>query len=848
MSFLDEIKKENIDTIEDSIYFDKIVGKNIIKSINNKYVKFYKIEDINYRLSDSEGKESILLNYMNLFNNLDKDIGISIILSKRDNIDDFYVEEKEDNLLNLRKAINETIKENIYKDGKCSIIKKYIALDIEDKNVDSAIKRFEVIDEIIKGDFYEIAGCYLIDESIENLIKIFYLYYNPDKREEFKKNKELFSLKNIEALKLRIKDVIKPSSMTVRSKSIQFNNTYERCLFLRRTNKTLQSTCLNQILDDAKSVLNEVCDTTICIKVRQIDRDIAIKMAKRELGNVEGDIYNVQTRFSKKSISNDLVPRSYKQRREEALYISDSLMKRDENLFNVSIYVAVRGDTLNDLSNNSYKFIKKAKSYGLVFTVGTEMQEYIYNSIIPYGINQTPYSLIFDTESLRAFNIFNAVDVIEKDGDYYGKNKLTNNIIKYDIMNGDNYSQLVLGMSGKGKSFIAKLQLITRRLRLDSREAVILDPQNEWRDVVTALGGKIIDVKASGNISINLFDIDTSYGENPLAEKEEFVLSVCALMLRKELTAGQRTTVSIAVNNIYKKWDENRIEDNVPTLEDFANELKRIIFSKEQYSVVKTNKSAEESESVGASQSVDVSESVGTSESVGAKLCEPHINHLLDTNFINGSFVNNEDIELLKAIMYYSETSNCKIFRGKSQIKINNPIICFNLKDLGNDLKPLAMEVICDLIWLRICKNNEYKEKIPTDVIIDEFHLMFKDKSTATWMAKYWKMLRKHFGCPIGITQNPEDVLSTDDGRNVINNTGFSILLSLLERDRVLVKEIWKLTDEEIKHITDRKRGEGIYVFGASKTIKKQIVVPFENEFKKSNYIYKIINTSYDAE
>ena len=814
MAFLDEIRKESIDTIEDSIYFDKIIGENIIKSVNNKYVKLYKIEDINYKLSDIEGKESILLNYMNLFNNLDKDIGISIVLSRRENIDEFYVEEKDDNLSKLRNAINETIKENIYKNGKCNIIKKYIALDIEDKSDDSAIKRFDVIDDIIKGDFYEIGGCYLKEEKVDNLIKILYLYYSPDKREVYKRNKGLFATDNLKSLNLSIKEVIRPSSMEVKIKHIKFNETYERCLYLRRTNKTLQATCLNQIINDTRSLLNETTDTTICIKIRQIDRDIAIKMAKRELGNVEGDIYNVQTKFSKRSISSDLVPRSYKQRREEALHISDSLMKRDENLFNVSIYCAIRSDSLNELSNNSYKFIKKAKSYGLTFITGTEMQEHIYNSIMPYGVNQTPYSLIFDTESLRALNIFNAMDVIETDGDYYGKNKLTNNIVKYNIMNGDNYSQIILGMSGKGKSFIGKLQLITRRLRNDLREGVILDPQNEWRDVVTELGGKIIDVKAAGNININLFDIDESYGDNPLAEKEEFILSVCALMLRKELTAGQRTTISIAVNNIYKKWDENKVEDNVPTLEDFANELKKIIFSKKQYST--------------------------------GELSEPNINYLLDTNFVNGSFVNNEDIELLKAIMYYSETSNCKIFRGKSQIKINNPLICFNLKDLGNDLKPLAMEVICDLIWLRICKTKE--RRVPTDVIIDEFHLMFKDKSTASWMARYWKMLRKHLGCPIGITQNPEDVLSTDDGRNVINNTSFSILLSLLERDRGLVKDIWKLTDEEIKYISDRKRGEGIYVFGASKTIKKQTIVPFENEFKKSSYIYRIINTSYDAE
>ena len=399
MAFLDEIRKESIDTISDSIYFDKIIGENIIKSVNNKYVKLYKIEDINYRLSDIEGKESILLNYMNLFNNLDKDIGISIILSRRENIDEFYVEEKDDNLLNLRSAINETIKENIYKNGKCNIIKKYIALDIEDKSDDSAIKRFEVIDDIIKGDFYEIGGCYLKEEKVDNLIKILYLYYNPDKREVYKRNKGLFAIDNINSLGLSIRDVIRPNSMSVKSKHIKFNDTYERCLYLRRTNKTLQATCLNQIINDTRSLLNETTDTTICIKVRQIDRDIAIKMAKRELGNVEGDIYNVQTKFSKRSISSDLVPRSYKQRREEALYISDSLMKRDENLFNVSIYCAIRSDSINELSNNSYKFIKKAKSYGLTFIVGTEMQEHIYNSIMPYGVNQTPYSLIFDTES-----------------------------------------------------------------------------------------------------------------------------------------------------------------------------------------------------------------------------------------------------------------------------------------------------------------------------------------------------------------------------------------------------------------------------------------------------------------
>lgn len=815
MSFLDDIKKERINTIEGSVYFDKIIEGNIIKSINNKYVKVYKIEDIDYALSDPSGKESILHSYMNLFNNLDCEIGVSIILSCRENIDHFSVQKRSDGLDFLRDALNEAIDFNVYKGNKNKVIKKYLYLDITDNNEENAIKRFEVIDALIRSSFYAIGSCYLKEQTSNNIIKIMYLLYNPDKRIAYKENQALFDIDNINMLNLTIKKVIEPQSMTVMKKAIKFNDTYERCLFLQRTNKMLRATCLMQIITDAGTILGNMCDSTICIKIRQVDYDMAVKMVKRELGNVEGDIYNIQTKFSKRSINNDLVPRSYKQRREEALHIRDSLMKRDENLFNVSIYAAIRGDSLSEVSSNSYKFIKRAKSNGLTFITGIDMQEHIYNSIMPYGINQTPFSLVFDTESLRGFNIFYAVDVIEKDGDYYGKNKLTNNIIRYNIMHCDNYSQLILGMSGKGKSFIGKLQLITRMVRSDLREAVILDPQNEWRDVVTALGGKVVDVKSAGEISINLFDIDESYGDNPIADKEEFILSVVSLMLRKELTAGQRTTVSVAVNNIYKKWMNNRDDANVPTLEDFANELKQIIFYRNKFASENSTENVE-------------------------------IDNFINTQFNREGFVNNDDIEMLKAVMYYSETSNCKIFRGRSKVNMNDRIICFNLKDLGSDLKPLAMEVICDLIWLRICKSK--KQRIPTDVIIDEFHLMFKDKSTSSWMAKYWKMLRKYLGCPIGITQNPEDVLLTEDGRNVINNTGFSILLPLLERDRTLVKEIWKLTNEEIKYIADQKRGEGIYIFGASKTIKKQTVIPFENEFRKDNDIYKIINTSFDNE
>ena len=216
----------------------------------------------------------------------------------------------------------------------------------------------------------------------------------------------------------------------------------------------------------------------------------------------------------------------------------------------------------------------------------------------------------------------------------------------------------------------------------------------------------------------------------------------------------------------------------------------------------------------------------------GASTSSPHI-------------IDIEDREILKAVEYYSDKSHCTLFRGKTNIDFNNKLITFNLSKLGKDLKTLAMEVICDTIWLKICKNRD--AGIPTDLIIDEFHLMFKSVETASWMAKYWKQLRKYKGCPVGITQNPEDLLSSEDGRKVVANTNMNILLSMLEKDREIIKDTLNLTYEEIKYIRNKKAGEGILVIGAGKKLNNQTTIPFRNHYEKDNIIYALINTSDDA-
>ena len=449
----------------------------------------------------------------------------------------------------------------------------------------------------------------------------------------------------------------------------------------------------------------------------------------------------------------------------------------------MGLYALVYGDTYEDCTQNVYSFINNASLIGIYFIVSENMQENVFNTIMPFGINQTLYTRCINSEGLTAFQPFNAMDLIDENGDYYGKNLITNNPVVYDVMEADNYSMLLFGMTGKGKSMIAKQTLLSRYLRDTKRQAIIIDASGEYVPITNELNGQVINIEAGGIHHINLFDIDDSYGDNPLADKEDMILSVCSLMQKEKLTAGQRTTVSIAVSEIYKKWIEDK--QTVPTIEDFEIALERITKDDED---------------------------------------------------------NVEDKELLKAIKYYSKTSHCTLFRGKSNIDLKKNIINYNISNLGKELKPMAMEVLLDHIWITISKNRALG--IDTDIIIDEFHLMFLNDDTASFMAKLWKMLRKSHGCPIGITQNPEDVLNSFFGRDVIANTGFIVSLSLLESDIKLLKEILLLTEKEINFIRNKEAGTGLIYVYSSKGKGQRVVVAFSNIYDENNIIYKLINTS----
>ena len=778
-----ELINRDRNTIVSSILIEKIYKDGSINSVGSRYVRVFRIGDINYKLSDN--KNLIDEAYKNVINSIDKNVEISLIIDSK-KISKKFIEEKvmlkhcDDKFNYLRDGINETIAKN--SSIETLVKDKYMVIAFtEDRSKvnykENAINRMNLISNAIKRSFESISDTRLMELTQDETIKLFYNLYNKDRIEDKLSdgNCDLISEKTREELGISYAELIAPKEMIFYRDFIKINSKYMVALHLDDINKQIDTDTMERLTDNNFPVI-------IGLKERPIDALTTSFLIGRELGNIEGEIYDIQRRLAESKVSVELIPQMLKLRREEAIRINENIKTRNDGLFDMGLYALVYGDSIEECMNNVYSFINNATLCGLYFVVSENMQENVFNSIMPYGISQTLYTRCINSEGLTGFQPFNAMDLIDENGDYYGKNLITNNPVVYDVMKADNYSMLLFGMTGKGKSMIAKQTKLSRHLRNKNRQAIIIDASGEYVGITNELDGQVINIEAGGIHHINLFDIDENYGDNPLADKEDMILSVCGLMQKEKLTAGQRTTVSMAVSEIYKNWLQDK--KSVPTIEDFEAALENIIRE-------------DESE---------------------------------------------EDKELLKAIKYYSKTSHCTLFRGHSNIDLNKAIINYNISNLGKELKPMAMEVLLDNIWMTISKNRA--SGIDTDIIIDEFHLMFLNEDTAQFMAKLWKMLRKSHGCPIGITQNPEDVLNSFFGRDVIANTGFLVSLSLLESDIKLLKDILVLSEKEVQYIRNKEAGTGLIYVYSSKGRGTRVVVPFDNHYDENNIIYKLINTT----
>ena len=387
----------------------------------------------------------------------------------------------------------------------------------------------------------------------------------------------------------------------------------------------------------------------------------------------------------------DIIPNDIATFGDEAKNILTDLQSRNERMFLVTIIILNTADNKKRLENNIFAAAGIAQKYNCSLKRLDYQQEQAMISSLPLGLNQVAVQRGLTTSSTAIFVPFTTCELFMGGASlYYGLNALSNNLIMADRKRLKNPNALFLGTPGSGKSFTAKREIINVFLITDD-DIIIADPESEYHPLVSRLGGQVVKLSPTSTQFVNPMDINADYAdeEDPLTLKSDFILSLCELIVggKEGLSPTEKTIIDRCVRLVYREYLADPHPENMPILEDLYNLILK--------------------QSEAEAQNVAVALEI----------------------YVTGSL---------------------NVFNHRTNVNMSNRLICFDIKELGKQLKKLGMLILQDAVWNRVTINRAAKKT--TWFYIDEFHLLLKEEQTASYSIEIWKRFRKWGGIPTGVT------------------------------------------------------------------------------------------------
>lgn len=516
-------------------------------------------------------------------------------------------------------------------------------------------------------------------------------------------------------------------------------------------------------------------DLIVNLHIQSVDQMKAIKLAKSKLTDINKMKIEEQKKAVRSGYDMDILPSDLNTYGTEARRLLEDLQSRNERMFLVTVLFLNTAKTRQELENVVFQTAGIAQKYNCVLRRLDYMQEQGLMSSLPLGLNQVPIKRALTTTSTAIFVPFTTQELF-MDGEslYYGLNALSNNMIMVDRKKLKNPNGLILGTPGSGKSFAAKRE-ITNAFFVTDDDIIICDPEGEYYPLVHELGGQIIHISPSSHDYINPMDINLDYSDddNPLGFKSDFILSLCELIMgsRSGIEAEEKSVIDRCLPVVYRKYFEHPAPENMPVLGDLYKALR--------------------------AQEEEKAQRIATALEI----------------YVNGSL---------------------KVFNHQTNVQLDNRIVCFDIKDLGKQLKKLGMLIVQDQVWNRVTINRFARKS--TRYYVDEFHLLLKEEQTAAYSVEIWKRFRKWGGIPTGITQNVKDLLASREIENIFENSDFIYMLNQASGDRQILAKQLNISPYQLSYVTNSGEGEGLLFYG-------NIIIPFKDRFDKSLKLYELMTT-----
>ena len=514
----------------------------------------------------------------------------------------------------------------------------------------------------------------------------------------------------------------------------------------------------------------------VSLHIQSVDQIKAIKTVKRKITDLDKSKIEEQKKAVRAGYDMDIIPSDLATYGAEAKKLLQDLQSRNERMFLVTFLVLNTADTPRQLDNNVFQASSIAQKYNCQLTRLDFQQEEGLMSCLPLGLNQIEIQRGLTTSSTAIFVPFTTQELFQngKEALYYGINALSSNLIMVDRKLLKNPNGLILGTPGSGKSFSAKREIANCFL-LTSDEIEILDPEAEYAPMVERLHGQVIKISPTSTNYINPMDLNLDYSddESPLSLKSDFILSLCELIVggKEGLQPVQKTIIDRCVRLVYQEYLNDPRPENMPILEDLYNLLRAQDEKEAQY--------------------------------------------------------------IATALEIYV-TGSLNVFNHRTNVDINNRIVCYDIKELGKQLKKIGMLVVQDQVWNRVTINRAAHKS--TRYYIDEMHLLLKEEQTAAYTVEIWKRFRKWGGIPTGITQNVKDLLSSREVENIFENSDFVYMLNQAGGDRQILAKQLGISPHQLSYVTHSGEGEGLLFYGAT-------ILPFVDHFPKNTELYRIMTT-----
>ena len=563
-----------------------------------------------------------------------------------------------------------------------------------------------------------------------------------------------------------LRDFIAPSSIELHSDHFRLGSKYGRTMYVYGYPRQIYTGWLSSIIN-----IDEVLD--ISMFIYPVDTQIVLNNLRKKVTQLEA---TMNINMEKGKVRDPGLEAAL----QDAEELRDQLQIGAEKFFRYGLYITLYADSLDELNFIQHK-IETIFGQQLVFSkVASSQQEQGLNSSIPQLTDELQIRRNMNTGAISTSFPFTSADLTQENGVLYGVNMHNNGLVIFDRFTLENANMVVFAKSGAGKSFTVKLEAL--RTMMMGSDVIIIDPENEYQKLSDAVGGSYIRLSLNSDTRINPFDlprvIDSDEADNALRANIITLHGLFRLMLGGA-SRGQQIGLSPA--------EEADLDQAL----------------------------------------IDTYARAGiTSDPLTHNSTPPTIANLYDTLVHMGG----TGPQLAQRLRKYTAGTFAGIFSQQSNININNPMVVFNIRDLEDDLRPVAMYIVLSHVW-NIVRTDQRKRML----IVDEAWQLMQYDDSANFLFSLAKRARKYYLGLTTISQDVEDFMGSKMGRAIVSNSSMQLLLKQSSSAVDVLSDVFKLTEEERKRLANFPVGQGLFFAGSNHVHIQVIASDTEHQLITTN-------------